>query len=245
MATLAKCPDTDVSIAFATVRRVAISLQLSQKQVDVLTWIRDGCPEGTYTEGWEHRIVARALERRGLVSISGRGPTWVATITTAGRGWLDSPPTADVIPDESEADRLITQVLEAGGSLTVTATDEEMKPWERLVRMSLKSPNRPEGKQLAIARLGGWGSKGRVISFTEYFHDFVESRAVPAPKRVGTYHAAVKHFLEDRQWQFVSKDHLPRAARILPAVAAEAERRKTPLRSCSRTRTGRSTCRRS
>lgn len=49
--------------------------QLSQKQVDVLRWISDGCPSGVYTEGYEHRIVAKALERRGFVAISGHGPT--------------------------------------------------------------------------------------------------------------------------------------------------------------------------
>ncbi len=37
--------------------------QLNQKQVDVLQWIRDGCPDGIYTDGYEHRIVARALQR--------------------------------------------------------------------------------------------------------------------------------------------------------------------------------------
>lgn len=199
--------------------------QLSQKQGDVLTWVRDGCPANVYTEGWEHRIVARALERRGLVSIGGRGPSWVATITTAGRAWLASPPVAEVLPYESEADQLIEQVLQAGGSLTITATDVELKQWERLVRMSLKSPNRPEGKQLTIARVGGWGSKEWTIAFTYYFEDFVATVPVPVPGRVGKYHPAIKAYLDNKDWHFVSKEHLPRAARILQAIAIEAERR--------------------
>lgn len=199
--------------------------QLTQKQLDVLKWVRDGCPEGVYTDGWEHRISARALERRGLVSIGGRGPTWVATITSDGRAWLASPPVADVLPDESEADRLIDQVLEAGGSLAISGTAEELKPWERLVRLSLKSPKRPKGKQLAITRVGNWWGDDREIAFTEYFEDLVTTAAVPVPERVGKYHPVVKAYLDDKHWQLVSKDHLSRAARILHAVAVEAERR--------------------
>lgn len=199
--------------------------QLSQKQVDVLEWVRDGCPAGVYTEGWEHRIVARALERRGLVSIGGRGASWIATITTAGRTWLDAPPAA-ILSEEPDADRLIAQVQEAGGSLRITASDKEIRPWEGLVRLSLKSPNRPRGKQLAVTRVGHyWESREWDISFVTYFEDLVASRSVSVPKRVAKYHPAVKAYLEHKDWQFVSKEHLPRAGRILQAVATEAERR--------------------
>jgi hypothetical protein len=199
--------------------------QLSQKQVDVLEWVRDGCPDGVYAEGWEHRIVARALERRNLVSIGGRGASWVATITAAGRAWLEAPPAA-ILSEEPDADRLISQVQEAGGSLRITATDGELRPWERLVRLSLKSPNRPHGKQLTINRVGNmWSSREWDISFIDYFEDRVTVRPVPVPQRVSRYHPAVKAYLEHKDWQFVSKDYLPRAGRILQAVAIEAERR--------------------
>lgn len=200
--------------------------QLNQKQIDVLTWIGNECPSGVYTEGWEHRIIARALERRGLTSVAGRGPTWVAAITTAGRTWLDSPPVAaDIIPEESDVDRLIAEVIEAGGILHVAAAEAEAKPWDKLVRLSLKSPKRPHGKKLAIARVGGWYSKEQQISFTERFEDYVATTPVPVPERVGKYHPVVKQYLTDKNWQFVSKEHLLRAGRILQAVAAEAERR--------------------
>jgi hypothetical protein len=39
-------------------------------------------------EGYAHRVSAAALRSRGLVKISGRGPTWRATITDAGRAFL-------------------------------------------------------------------------------------------------------------------------------------------------------------
>ena len=39
---------------------------LNPKQIQVMEWIRNGCPEGVYDSGYEHRISAGVLERRGL-----------------------------------------------------------------------------------------------------------------------------------------------------------------------------------
>ncbi|UIN31298.1 hypothetical protein [Microbacterium binotii] len=200
---------------------------LTAPQVAVLRWIEAGCPEGVYTEGWKHRIAARALERRGLVSIAGRGSTWRATITTSGRAWLAAPPMADVLPSDSEAEALIMQVLEAGGSLMVEAAQgDELKSLERLVRASLHAANRPRGQKLELS--GNWyysRSSERTVRLVPYFEDFVEKHPVPVPDRVGKYHPVVRHYLDSRDWQYVSKEHLSRAARILQAIATEAERR--------------------
>jgi hypothetical protein len=60
---------------------------LTDRQVEILRWIGDGCPEGVM-DGDNHRISAAALRRRGLIKISGRGPTWKAQLTEAGRKYL-------------------------------------------------------------------------------------------------------------------------------------------------------------
>jgi hypothetical protein len=60
---------------------------LTERQVSILRWIADGCPPGV-TEGDFHRISAAALRNRGLVTITGRGATWAAKATTAGRDYL-------------------------------------------------------------------------------------------------------------------------------------------------------------
>jgi hypothetical protein len=200
---------------------------LTAPQVAVLRWIEAGCPEGVYTEGWEHRIAARALERRGLVSIAGRGSTWRATITTSGRSWLAAPPMADVLPSDSEAEALITRVVEAGGSLTVEAAQgDELKSLERLVRASLHAANRPRGQKLELSGSGYyWHSSERTVRLVPHFEDFVEKHPVPVSDRVGKYHPVVRHYLDSRDWQYVSKEHLSRAARILQTIATEAERR--------------------
>lgn len=64
------------------------NLPLKLKQIEVLSWIRDGCTDGVY-EDWAHRIVARALHNRGLVVISGRGTHWHATLTKDGAYYLE------------------------------------------------------------------------------------------------------------------------------------------------------------
>lgn len=198
--------------------------QLTKKQLEILVWIRDGCPPGVYEQGYTHRIIARALVNRGLVTISGHGDSWEANITAAGITWLDSPP-AEVLPESSEADQLLQQVLDAGGVLEVSVTDRNDKTYDRLVRMSMKSASRPFGKRLEISAIDGWYSNRRRIALAEYFEDRTKAHPVPVPGRVHEYHPAVKAYLGDKEWHFVTQPYLNRAARILQAIAAEAERR--------------------
>lgn len=198
--------------------------QLHQKQVDVLRWIKDGCQDGIYTNGYEHRIIARALERRGLVAISGRGPTWTATITDAGIAWEAAPP--EPVPSaESEADRLIERVLAANGQLLLVQDRAVETEHERLVRMSLKSSRRPRGRKLAMVSTGQYGYGPKQIMFVEHFDDFVDSVPVPVPRRVRSYHPSVRAYLDDKDWQFVTREHVARAARLLQSIAAEAPNR--------------------
>lgn len=199
--------------------------QLNQTQVDVLKWVADGCPDGVYTDGWQHRIVARALHNRGLVSVAGNGSTWRATLTKAGRSWLDAPPT-DILPGMAEVDQLVARVIEAGGVLKVSAAQgPELKRLLQLLRMSVHSANRPRGKKLEIRTAGYRYGPERTLELVDNLDELVEARAVPVPDHVAKYHPAVRQFLDRRDWQYVSKEHLSRAARILQAVADEAERR--------------------
>ncbi len=58
-------------------------LPLNAAQLEVLTWVRDGAPDGVY-DGYDHRIVARALHNRGLVEVKGHGKQWRVAITEDG-----------------------------------------------------------------------------------------------------------------------------------------------------------------
>lgn len=61
---------------------------LNRAQLDVLEWVRQGCPDEEY-EGWSHRITARALHNRGLLVIKGQGKSWSATLTAEGAYYLE------------------------------------------------------------------------------------------------------------------------------------------------------------
>ncbi|WP_155981497.1 hypothetical protein [Nocardia sp. BMG111209] len=162
-----------------------------------------------------------ALERRGLVTVRGKSRTWTAAITDAGRKWHSAQP-AGLLPDESDADHLIARVQAAGGRLVLEKDHDIVASHERLVAMSLKSPARPRGKKLTIVSTGQWGSGPKAVVFTEHFDDLIDPRPVPIPEHIAKYHPAVKAYVAEKDWHFVSEDHVLRAARILQAIATEA-----------------------
>ena len=227
---------------------------LNAKQIQVLEWIRNGCPDGVYSGGYEHRISARVLERRGLVKIRGRGDTWVAELTEEGREWKDEakepnrslsevecqagsadPSSAlavggesgqggELPAEESDEDQLMRRVMNEG-SVLLPEDPEVVKRYERIVRSSLHSALRPKGKCLEMHHTGRWGQGPQQVDFVEYFDDRVELKPVPVPDQVKKYHQSIKALLSNKEWSYVSDEHLPRAARILQAIADEAERR--------------------
>lgn len=78
---------------------VLMSTPVNERQLEVLKWIDQGCPAGTWPDGnFSHRTSAAALKNRGLVTIKGHGPTWMATITESGTYYLEHgtyPPSAE------------------------------------------------------------------------------------------------------------------------------------------------------
>ena len=103
---------------------------LTEQQREILKWIGDGCPADVMTDAF-HRISAAALRRRGLVTITGRGPTWAARLTEAGREWITRSETADAQPPRqanvSVTQQLVNDVIAAGGSLRVP----QHRAWEK------------------------------------------------------------------------------------------------------------------
>src|SRR4051812_157368 len=103
-------------------RNVAQRKTLTERQIAVLRWIADGCRDGVMVNE-SHRISAGALRNRGLVVASGRGATWTAGITDAGRAYLqqvDGPnPPVPRPASEGVAARLVADIVAAGGSLRV------------------------------------------------------------------------------------------------------------------------------
>jgi hypothetical protein len=73
-------------------------MMLNEKQETLLRWIADGCPDGVMPDD-SHRMTAAAQRNSGLATTSGRGPTWQAKLTAAGRAYLDQLELADGGPD--------------------------------------------------------------------------------------------------------------------------------------------------
>jgi hypothetical protein len=193
---------------------------LTHKQADVLDWIKSGCPVGVYDVGFQHRIIAKTLERRDLVVVSGKGPSWNAIVTPAGKEWQK--PLDQKAIDAALVEDLFNRVLAAGGRLTLLEDYKLRSEQARLVQLSLTSPKRPKGKRLKMGTAGSWGSSANEIFFVENVDDQVEPSPVVVPERITHKHVVVKQFESNSDWRFVTKEHLPRASRILQGIADEA-----------------------
>lgn len=200
---------------------------LNQKQIEVLRWVEVGCPNGTDEAGDERRITARALERRGLVRIRGRGASWSASITKVGLAWLAARP--GVQPTDAEVDELVRRVQAGDGRLVIPDGRDVEMAHEQLVKMSEHSAGRPRGWRLEIRATGPWADRRKEIVLVRHFEDLVDEIPVPACSQVPRYHPTVRAFLGDRDRQLVSKEHVARAARILQAIVNEAPRRGLKL----------------
>jgi len=63
-------------------------IQLNQRQLDVLRWIGDGCPDRDWP-GHSHKLTARSLAGKGLADVRRKKKIWTATITAAGQYYLE------------------------------------------------------------------------------------------------------------------------------------------------------------
>jgi len=201
---------------------------LTQAQLDLLQWIADGCPEGV-VEGVSYRISAAALKRRGLVGIKGRGATWKATITKAGRDYLERAAQPDAEPPRqanvSVTEQLIADVQAAGGTLRVPQKrpgEDGVDYWQR-VQATKRLGKVPLGKELVIERLDWDELEIKLIDGPPGSE--VEVESVPVPDRVGKYHPVVRRFKAAKNKHEVSRAAMPRALRILEGLVREAERR--------------------
>jgi len=64
---------------------------INARQLEVLKWIVDGCPDGVMTDE-THKASAAALEGRRLVSVSRASGRWHAEPTDAGRHFVVKSP---------------------------------------------------------------------------------------------------------------------------------------------------------
>ncbi len=215
---------------------------LTEAQVGVLRWIDDGCPDGVMQDSF-HRISAAALARRDLVEISGRRETWAAKTTEAGRAYLESVDGAEPpIPRQSNTSvthQLVDDVINAGGSLRVPQRRWGGKgvDYENRALIAERHRKVPPGNRLSV----------KAISDEELEIELVEAPgvgeaevvAIEVPERVKRYHPAARRFRDAKGQHEISKAQLPRALRILHAIASEAERREWSIEATDPSEEGR------
>lgn len=204
---------------------------LNEKQVALLRWIGDGCPAGVMSDEF-HRISAAALRTRGLVTISGRGPTWVSSITGAGREYLErvdgpdppSPRQANV----SVTQQLVDDLVAAGGVLRLPR-----KSWgqvggvdyEQRARLAERYGKVPAGKRMTVTTVSRDELEIELLDAPGYLASRAELTPVKVPERVARFHPVAREFRDRSGRHEVSRVLLPRATRIVHAIAVEAEQR--------------------
>jgi hypothetical protein len=217
---------------------------LTEWQVEVLRWIGDGCPGGVM-EGDKHRISAAALRNRGFVTTSGRGDTWLAKITGEGREYLDQvdgpePP----IPRQanvSVTQQLVDDVIAAGGSLRVSR-----KNWyggggvdyAKRVLLAERHGKVPPGKRLTVHKVSQEELEIELLDAPGYAVGRAELVPVHVPAKVGRFSAAALEFRRQAERHEVSRKLLPRATRIVHAIAIECGRRSWSVRASSESKNG-------
>lgn len=201
---------------------------LTEAQVELLRWVAAGCEDGG-VEGESYRISAAALRNRGLITISGRGPTWKANVTSAGTEYLarvDGPnPPIPRQANVSVTQQLVDEVIAAGGVLRVPRKrwgSVGQVDYAQRARIAQLQGKVPAGKRLTT-RDAGAELEIRLedaIAGTE-----VDLRPVPVPQRVTRLHPVAQRFRDDTAKHLVSRAQLPRCTRIIHTLATEAESR--------------------
>jgi hypothetical protein len=209
---------------------------LNEVLVAVLRWIHEGCPDNG-VDGVSSRISAGALRNCGLVRTSGRGPRWKAAITAAGKEYLqqvDGPnPPLPRQPNVSVTQQLVDDVIEAGGSLRVPRrrwNETEGIDYERRARLAETYGKVPRGSRLIVKTASAEELLIELVTDPRIaaVGDEEPSPAltpVPVPIRLAKYHPVAREFRDRTNLHEISRKALPRALRIVHALAVEAEHR--------------------
>lgn len=199
---------------------------LNEKQLQVLSWVDRGCPDGEYVDdNYGHRITAKALASRGLVSIEGRGTSWRATLTDAGLSRVAALKYAPSADPRGVLDDVVTDLagrLEAaGGRLDVDDGDDELD-YPKLVWRFNRSASRPRGKELHLTYPSWQNQKQLRLEYRDWYWDEAERPDVAVVSTKSHLGALAKTFLASKDDQFVTTESLPRAARIIESIVRHA-----------------------
>lgn len=204
---------------------------LTEQQVAVLRWVGEGCPDGVMPN-LSHRVSSAALDKRGLVEVTGKRDTWSATITKAGQEYLDAvdgpnPP----VPRQanlSVTEQLVQDVIDAGGTLRLPRKryyDKDAIDYERRARLAEAHGKVPAGKWLICVAAGEDLELRLIDATTEAREEADQLVPLEIPERVGRYHPIARRFRDAKARHEVSRAQIPRMVKVAHVITREAERR--------------------
>jgi hypothetical protein len=131
---------------------------LTVRQVEVLRWIGDDCPDGVWRD-FTYKTIAYALAARGLVTVDRRRKRWAATLTDEGRFYLahgqyPSGPRSVGTRSTSEigsetdtlAEELLAELTSGDGLVTVASPSQGQRArYRRAIHRLIAEHRVPEG----------------------------------------------------------------------------------------------------
>lgn len=197
---------------------MALDTPLNTRQLDVLRWINEGCPDGRWTNT-SYKATAAALQNRRLVTVSKRGG-WKATIERAGTYYLkhgDYPtdhfpnkrrsysrairlahseqgtPQRSLThpgPDEPTPTRkLLQDIIEAGGVLELYTKGDDTN-YGSLVAIINRRQMAPDGQQVILMDGVSYYDKVLRLSSVAEWKTLPPAEVVAAD-RIGRWHPVV------------------------------------------------------
>lgn len=178
---------------------------VNERQLEVLTWIANGCPEREWGDT-TYKTVAVALQNRRLAIVTRRRGTWRAEVTAAGRYYVEH----GMYPDShwtGAPDAAARQTSPGTRSATVQ---------QPLVVAAPQPPAAPVD-----------GRTGRADVSSDTTSSAAPASSIRVPARLSNRpHVAVQAIQRTPDaLAMLSKPLRARALRVLEAVAKEAERR--------------------
>ncbi|MGZ4358014.1 MAG: hypothetical protein ACXVRU_14520 [Gaiellaceae bacterium] len=154
-------------------------------------------------------------------------------------GWIQSarPPAGERVGNAAACGRLIA----AGGTLRFPRKrwyDQESVDYERRARLAEQYGKIPDGKQLLVTAISDDELEIELVEAPERLGGRAELVPVRVPERIGRYHPVARQFRDLARRHEVSRALLPRATRIVHAIAVEAERRGWSVRTSPDSKNG-------
>ncbi|MCK9928829.1 hypothetical protein MXD62_16865 [Frankia sp. Mgl5] len=238
---------------------VDLRAPLNARQLEVLRWIGDGCPDGVMKDH-THKTSAAALDWRGLVAVSKKGGVWRATITDSGHHYLkhgDFPPagqtptprppqpersvatpapkpktrpSAGKPPKPSVSEQLVAAVIAAGGVLTID-TRADKTDYEARVKAANRWNKVPVGQQLVYQWAdSSWRMREiRLEDLPAWRMAVLEP--IPVPAMLHKAHPVVVALRDGEVIKGIKgATTRQRALRLVQALAAEATKRGYQVR---------------